>query len=75
MVAFDEEDITSRTLIDTMLEEGNSRYPVYEENIDNIKGIVHYKDALEVYDTGIPGRSSNPLKELPGIDPPGIPDS
>ena len=30
-------------MIDTMLEEGNSRYPVYEENIDNIKGIVHYK--------------------------------
>ena len=57
VVAFDEE-ILLKNMIDTMLEEGNSRYPVYEENIDNIKGIVHYKDALK-FMTQNPWRSSN----------------
>ena len=55
-----------KNMIDTMLEEGNSRYPVYEENIDNIKGIVHYKDALK-FMTQNPWAKFKPLKELPGI--------
>ena len=63
--AFDEE-ILLKNMIDTMLEEGNSRYPVYEENIDNIKGIVHYKDALK-FMTQNPWAKFKPLKELPGI--------
>ncbi len=33
-----------------MLEEGISRYPVYEENIDNILGILHIKDAFRQYE-------------------------
>lgn len=33
-----------------MLEEKNSRYPVYEENIDNIIGVIHIKDALRRYE-------------------------
>ena len=65
VVAFDEE-ILLKNMIDTMLEEGNSRYPVYEENIDNIKGIVHYKDALK-FMTQNPWAKFKPLKELPGI--------
>ena len=32
--------------IDFMLEGKHSRYPVYEENIDHIIGILHLKDAL-----------------------------
>lgn len=32
--------------IDFMLEEKNSRYPVYEENLDHIIGILHFKDAI-----------------------------
>ena len=32
--------------IDFMLEEKNSRYPVYEENLDHIVGILHFKDAI-----------------------------
>ncbi len=31
-----------------MLSENNSRYPVYEENIDHIIGILHMKDALRM---------------------------
>ena len=50
MVAFDQE-VLLKNMIDTMLEEGNSRYPVYEENIDNIRGIVHYKVCTEIYDS------------------------
>ena len=61
VVAFDEE-ILLKNMIDTMLEEGNSRYPVYEENIDNIKGIVHYKDALK-FMTQNPWAKFKPLKE------------
>lgn len=65
VVAFDEE-VLLKNMIDTMLEEGNSRYPVYEENIDNIKGIVHYKDALK-FMTQNPWAKFKPLKELLGI--------
>ena len=65
VVAFDEE-VLLKNMIDTMLEEGNSRYPVYEENIDNIKGIVQYKDALK-FMTQNPWAKFKPLKELPGI--------
>ena len=46
VVAFDEE-ILLKSMIDTMLEEGNSRYPVYHEDIDNIVGFIHIKDAME----------------------------
>ena len=65
VVAFDQ-DVLLKNMIDTMLEEGNSRYPVYEENIDNIRGIVHYKDALK-FMTQNPWAKFKPLKELPGI--------
>ena len=33
-----------------MLHNNNSRYPVYEDNIDNILGIIHIKDALRAYE-------------------------
>lgn len=35
--------------IDFMLEEKNSRYPVYEENLDHIIGILHFKDAIRFH--------------------------
>lgn len=35
-----------RDAIDFMLAGTNSRYPVYEENIDHIIGILHLKDAM-----------------------------
>ena len=55
----------SVTLMDAiafMLEEKNSRYPVYEENIDHIIGILHLKDALR-FDL----KNSN-LREMPLIE-------
>lgn len=65
IVAFDEE-ILLQELIDSILDEANSRYPVYSENLDNIKGIVHYKDALKFMTKNSWARFK-PLKELPGL--------
>jgi len=35
-------------LLDVIMKHGHSRIPVYEENVDNILGIVHAKDLLPV---------------------------
>ena len=40
------EDVDLRGLIQTVREFGHSRLPVYSENLDDIIGIVHIKDAL-----------------------------
>lgn len=32
-----------------MLKESNSRYPVYEENIDHIVGVLYLKDAMRIH--------------------------
>ena len=51
--------------IDFMLEGTNSRYPVYEENIDHIIGVLHLKDAMRYHrgDTVEDGC----LKDLEGL--------
>jgi putative hemolysin len=36
----------------TVVEKGHSRIPVYEDNIDNIVGILHVKDLLRCWDKG-----------------------
>ncbi len=66
---------TLQDAISFMLEEKNSRYPVYEENIDNIIGILHLKDALRFR-----ARNQNqdtPLSELDGLlrDPSFVPQT
>lgn len=47
-----------------MLNGRNSRYPVYEENIDHIVGILHMKDALRRQAQIDPGRR---IREIPGL--------
>ena len=42
-------DSTLDEAISFFCSEGFSRFPVYEENIDNITGILHIKDALRFY--------------------------
>ena len=49
ILAIDGEE-TLENAVRFMLEEKDSRYPVYEENIDNIIGILHIKDALRRYE-------------------------
>lgn len=48
-----------------MLEGKNSRYPVYEENIDHIVGILHLKDAMRFRAGG--EKLNCPLRELEGL--------
>ncbi|MDO4647124.1 MAG: hemolysin family protein [Eubacteriales bacterium] len=65
VIAFDEEDLLQE-VVDCMLEEGNSRYPVYHENLDNIVGILNYKDALKFL-TKNSWAKFKPLKDMPGL--------
>ena len=48
-----------------MLSEKNSRYPVYEENIDKIIGILHLKDALRMQVQDVDG--NRPIREIEGL--------
>lgn len=57
-------DMRLHDAVDFMLLEKNSRYPVYEENIDHIIGILHLKDAMRVLDQE---RADIPVKELNGL--------
>lgn len=48
-----------------MLAEKNSRYPVYEENLDHIIGILHLKDACRYQAEH--GEGDKPVSKLPGL--------
>ena len=41
-----EEKTSFRDVISIILKSGYSRIPVFEENFDNIKGVLHVKDLL-----------------------------
>lgn len=58
-------DMLLKDAVAFMLEGTNSRYPVYEENIDHIVGILHLKDAMRFHDSG--EKQNVPLKELEGL--------
>jgi gliding motility-associated protein GldE len=45
VIAFDTETVFSE-LLKKVIDSGYSRIPVYEESIDNIKGVLHIKDLL-----------------------------
>lgn len=47
-----------------MLNESNSRFPVYKENIDHIIGVLHMKDALRRQSQIDP---ASPLEEIAGL--------
>lgn len=51
IVAIDAE-MTLEEALQFMLEGKNSRYPVYEENIDHIVGVLYLKDAMRFYNAG-----------------------
>ena len=42
-----EDDMTLEDAVKFILDGKNSRYPVYEDNIDNIIGIIHLKDTMK----------------------------
>lgn len=43
-----EKNTSVREAIDYVINEGYSRYPVYEESLDNIKGILYTKDLIKL---------------------------
>ncbi len=55
--------------IDYMLAESKSRFPVIEENIDNITGILHFRDAMRIYreHEGCGRNPSRPVGEIEGL--------
>lgn len=55
--------------IDYMLAESKSRFPVIEENIDNITGILHFRDAMRIYreHEGSGKNPSLPVGEIEGL--------
>lgn len=58
-----------------IVDEANSRFPVYDEDIDNIIGIVHIRDIFTCYNKG--GMSDKPIKEIKDImrEPKFIPET
>ncbi|MBO6149164.1 MAG: HlyC/CorC family transporter [Lachnospiraceae bacterium] len=56
---------TLERAIDFMLGSKNTRFPIFEENIDNIVGIVHFKDAVKLSQRQENGGKS--LLELEGL--------
>lgn len=51
--------------IQFMLDQKNSRFPVYEENIDHIIGILHLKDAMRLHSDK--EYLDKPIKEISGL--------
>ncbi len=58
-------DMPFKEAIAFVLAEKNSRFPVYEENIDHIIGILHLRDAVRIHasDEGL----NRPIKEIEGL--------
>ena len=57
-----EYSISLEDLIVIMTKEGHSRIPIYKETIDNIVGIIHARDVLQVFTGEI--KNEDALKEL-----------
>lgn len=69
-------ETTLKDAITFILTEGkNSRYPVYGEDMDDIVGILHMKDALIYAEKE--GRAELPISQIPGLlrEPHFIPES
>lgn len=64
-----------RDAIEFMLEANNSRFPVYEENVDHITGILHLRDAMRLHLSEAELNQS--VKDIEGLlrDPVFIPET
>lgn len=59
-------DMTLREAVDFILNEGtNTRYPVYGEDIDDIVGILHLRDAMAYFEQ--PENKEQKLRDIPGL--------
>lgn len=68
-------NMTLSEAIEFIISENNSRFPVYDEDIDNVIGILHIRDAFTCYKMG--GNENVPVKELVDIirEPKFIPET
>ena len=57
-----EKNMTLREALDYMLNESKSRFPVYDENIDQIIGILHFRDVMRAHRN--PENQSLPIGEI-----------
>ena len=64
MLAMDKE-MTLEQALDYMLSESKSRFPVYNENIDQIIGILHFRDVIRAHK--IPENMHVPIGEIEGL--------
>lgn len=64
IIAIDKE-MTLEEALKFMLEENYSRYPVIDENIDHIEGILYLKDAMRFYNVGTSRKE--PVCEVDGL--------
>jgi CBS domain containing-hemolysin-like protein len=64
-----EADASVEELIRLAADTGHSRLPVYEEDLDNIVGIVHVKDVLKGFTDAIPPASVRELMRPPYFVP------
>lgn len=58
-------DTPLKEAIHFMLSQSNSRYPVYEENIDHIIGVLHLKDAMRIHNKDT--RINIPVRKIRGL--------
>jgi CBS domain containing-hemolysin-like protein len=54
-------DMTVPEMIEYAVQEGYSRYPVYEGDIDNIKGVIYAKDLMKIMASGNTSQPITPL--------------
>lgn len=68
-------DWTLAETVEFIINENNSRFPVFDGDIDNIIGILHFRDAFSCYKKG--GMDNVPIKEIPEIlrEPKFIPET
>lgn len=58
-------DLSYYDAVAFIVEEGKSRFPVYEEDVDNIIGVLHIKDAFSFSQRNEIFRTS--IKDIPGL--------
>lgn len=58
-------DMPFREAVSFMLKENNSRFPVYEENIDHIIGILHLRDAMRLHELST--QPDTAVKDIEGL--------
>lgn len=57
-------NLTINDALDTIVKESNSRFPVYDKDIDNIIGILHFRDLIKIYaDVSMRNHTLNDLKD------------